>query len=114
MTSFKLLFAADALDDLTILYEYVASESSPERGAEVLEQIQEACAKLAHFPRRGRVPWEFEREGATDGREIVVDKFRVFYLVDGESVIVTAIVDGRRNLSEFLRQRFRRRPNPSG
>jgi toxin ParE1/3/4 len=49
----KVVFRAAAAADLTALYDYIASHSSPEIAIGYVRRIQEACLGLATFPKRG-------------------------------------------------------------
>ncbi len=44
----------EALADLTALYDYIASESSPEIAIGYVRRIRTACERLATFPERGQ------------------------------------------------------------
>ena len=48
----KVVFRAAAAADLTALYDYIASDSSPEIAIGYVRRIQEACLGLATFPER--------------------------------------------------------------
>jgi toxin ParE1/3/4 len=51
--SHKVVFRADAVADLTALYDYIAEQSSPETAIGYIRRIQETCMGLATFPERG-------------------------------------------------------------
>ena len=49
----KVVFRDEANADLTAIYDYIASQSSPETAIGYIRRIQAACLALAHFPERG-------------------------------------------------------------
>ncbi len=61
---------------------------------------------LERFPLRGSIPPESAEIGNRELRQILHLPYRLIYQVDGDSVTIIAIVDGRRDVQAFLRQRL--------
>ena len=53
---------------------------------------------LARHPEMGKVSVEMEREY----RELIVDKYRIFYRIEGEQVWIVRVWDSRRDPDEFF------------
>ena len=51
---------------------------------------------------RGRVVPELMKHGITRFRELIQGYYRIVYEIDGETVIVHTIIDGRRNFEEII------------
>jgi plasmid stabilization system protein ParE len=65
----------------------------------VLTRLVDAGEGLASFPRLGRVVGEY-----TQYRELVVDKYRVMYLLQGSTVTVLSIWHGAMDIEPKLRK----------
>jgi toxin ParE1/3/4 len=50
----RVVFRDEANAELTTLYDYIASQGSPETAIGYIRRIRDACLSLAHFPERGR------------------------------------------------------------
>jgi toxin ParE1/3/4 len=89
--SHKVVFRADAVADLTALYDYIAEQSSPETG--YIRRIQETCMGLATFPERGR-----RRDDIYPGLRVIGFERRVsiaFRVLKTRVEIVTIAYGGR-------------------
>jgi toxin ParE1/3/4 len=92
--------------DLKELHEYLRRHDSPESADYVLERIEQVFASLAQTPDRGNWPPELLALGIREFREVFFKPYRIFYLVDGKSVNVILIADGRRNMRPLLQRRL--------
>ena len=54
----------------------------------------------------GRVVPEFAHFGIRSWRELIVRPYRVIYRIDGHTVYVLAVVDGRRELDDLLLEKL--------
>ena len=85
-----------ALGDLREINDFIARDSA--RAAEAMVgRIQRATDRLALFPESGRVMPEFPK---LRYREIIVANYRVLYKIESDTLWITAIVHGRRQLGE--------------
>lgn len=103
---FRVLLTDDAAGDLASLYDYIAGHDSPERADYVLDQIERAFWGLSEFPERGTYPNELITLGNREYREIYFKPYRIIYKIEGDSVYVLLIVDGRRNMKTLLEKRL--------
>lgn len=104
---FTVHWALVAERDLQAIVDYVADES-PVAAAAVLERIEERAAALARFPARGRVVPELAQQGIRTYREVIVPPWRIVYRIEGKTVYVLTVVDGRRNIEDALLDRLTR------
>ncbi len=103
--SFAVLWARVAEKDLAGIIEYIASEDAG-RALAVLNRIKRRAAGLEHMPKRGRIVPELRRQGISRFREIVVNPWRILYRIEGNTVYVVSVLDGRRNVEDILLERM--------
>jgi toxin ParE1/3/4 len=96
-----------AQHDLADIVDYIADDS--EINAEgVLARLQEQSESLAHFAERARRIPELrgrKRGQQPDWRELVVRPWRIVFAIEGDAVLVLAVVDGRRDFRAWLARR---------
>lgn len=105
-TLYTIRVAQAALRDLVAIHDHIAHETSPARAGKVLEHLREQIRDLARFPERGSWPPELLDLGVKDFRQLVVQRWRVFYRVRGTQVHVILIADSRRNFVPLLNRRL--------
>ena len=94
-------FAAVAESDLLAIVEFIAAADSV-AVRPVFDQIELRCAALKQLPGRGRIVPELAAFGIHTYRELVVAPWRIVYRVSGTTVLILAVVDGRRNMEDIL------------
>ena len=88
-----------AKQHLRAVHDFIAQDS-PFYAKKLTDDILRQSERLALFPRSGRIVPELSDEAV---REIIVTSYRLIYgIIDDESVIVLALVDSKRDLSEGL------------
>lgn len=105
--SYHLLWAQEARRDLTGIIDYI-SIRNPERAWGIIDRIDRLADSLKSMPQRGRIVPELENQGVLLYREKVLSLWRILYRVDGETVYILAVLDGRRRLEETLLARILR------
>jgi plasmid stabilization system protein ParE len=89
-----------ALHDVETITRHLGSD----RAATFGETIAIAEGRLRDFPRSGH---SSQLEFASDIREVALRPYRLFYrIVDVEVVEIIAVIDGRRNVTRVMRQRW--------
>lgn len=106
--SFKVLLSEDAERDIEDIYRFVAARDSLASADWLLSSLEAACAALSEFPDRGNVPKELRALGITEYREVHQGPYRVIYRVIGTRVVVSSVVDGRRDMQQLLQRRLLR------
>ena len=98
-------WSAAAKQDLSAIRDYYES-SSPGYTRSIISKLYEAVSRLEMFPRMGRQVPELESETF---RELIVEGYRIVYLVIGEEeeaeVDVLAIAHSRQDLLKKLSRR---------
>ena len=92
------------MDDVVALIEYIARDN-PNHAEQLFDKLKTRTDSLERFPDRGRVVPELGALGVRFLRELVVAPYRILYRVEGDSVHIVAVFDGRRNLADVLFER---------
>lgn len=100
----RLTFAAR--DDLMTLHTYVKTHRSVDEAERLLDDLLVRIATLETFPLRGPVPPELAALGDHHYRQLSVPPYRLIYEVVEAVVLVSVIVDARRDLSALLARRL--------
>jgi plasmid stabilization system protein ParE len=90
----KLLWSAQARDELAGIAEYI-SESSEAVARRWITRLRSQAKRAVRFPKSGRVVPEIGRE---DLREIVFRGYRIVYLLRDDAVLVVSVFEGHREL----------------
>ncbi len=104
---FRVLWAEAAVGDLEDLVSFVAMDSEGDADR-LLRRLEARAATLESSPGRGRVVPELARFGMRRWRELVVRPYRLVYRIEGDTVIVLAVFDGRRDPEDLLLERLLR------
>lgn len=104
----RILLLEPAEQDLFSIHQFVEAKEGPAVADGLLAHLEEAVRSLAQLPERGHWPPELERLGIRHYREIHYKPYRIVYVVEGEAVIVHAVLDGRRDMQTLLRHRMLR------
>jgi len=93
----KILWSPTAVADLVSIREYI-SKDSPAAARKEAAKIKEAASRLIQFPlsgRMGRVP---------NTRELVIPgtSYIAAYTVQGDDVLIAAVLHGRQNWPESI------------
>jgi len=94
----RLIWSEQALDELDQLSEYLVAHNPP-AAEQYIEDIRLAVHKLAEFPEIGR---RYNKRY----RVLIVRNHLVFYRYSQarSEIVVTTVLDGRRNVKALLRQ----------
>jgi plasmid stabilization system protein ParE len=102
---FRVRWAEAAARDLEEPVGFVALDSVAD-AERLLAQIESRAASLESNPGRGRVVPELSRFGMRTWRELGVRPYRLVYRIEGDTVNVLALFDGRRDLEDVLLERL--------
>ena len=83
-----------ALQDLESIAEYIAADSPTYAGI-VVKKILFQAKTLANFPRAGRKVPEFDDDNM---RELIVYSYRIIYRLQGDVIVIAAVIHGKRIL----------------
>jgi len=104
----RIIWSKSAANDLASIVDYLISENSPRAAFHIYRQIMGQIESMAAFPRRGRHVPELEGVGMREFREIVSSPYRIVYIIDGKKLVLSGILDARRDLEETLIERATR------
>ena len=89
----RVVFTDQALEDLDGIHEYGLAEWGAARSGEFMVRLGESIYGLADSPYRGR-----SREAFHPGlRSILHRQYVVFYMIEGNDVVIGAVIHERRN-----------------
>lgn len=94
-------------DLVEILDYYIAV--NPDFANELLQCFQHRFRELKQFPERGRYVPELYQYNELRYRELIEQHWRIFYKVQQQTVIVLAVLDGRRNVQDILLKKLQRK-----
>lgn len=100
--------SADAERDLFEIWRYVEDNDSPEKADALLDKLEDACRSLQLSPNKGHVPKELRRIDISQFEEIHYKPYRILFERAERSILIHAILDGRRDMETLLRQRLLR------
>lgn len=89
----KLIWTDRAFQSLEEIRDYIA-QHNPEAAAKTIAGIYAKTERLQSFPRLGYA----HQDGSFDEvRVVIYGHYRITYLVDGETVVVTGVIHTARN-----------------
>jgi len=103
----RVLWARTARYDLDAIVTYIAA-GSIENALSVLDRLQERADSLTTAAERGRLVPELRSIGVHQYRELIERPWRIVYRIAADSVMVLAVLDGRRDLESLLLDRLLR------
>lgn len=99
---FRVVWTRASIVDLDQIIDYVALDAGIDRALRLYEKIRDKVESLSQFPRRGRIVPELETIAVLEFREILMDRYRIVFRIDGKKVVLVGILDGRRDLEAIL------------
>ena len=92
--------------DILEIAEDIARRGSEVAAERLLNGLLDCVSTLEHFPDRGSVPSELAQLGIREFRQFIFQTYRLIYRVEGGSVFVHVIADGRRDMQQLLERRL--------
>jgi toxin ParE1/3/4 len=90
----RVVWSRHAVRDLEAIGDYIAADSPAFAGI-VVKKILSQTKILIEFPLAGRKVPEFDHENL---RELVVYSYRIIYRLEGDEIVIAAIIHGKRIL----------------
>ena len=92
MKQYKVQITDKALADMEEIYNYIAIQlQAPENAIGQYNRIAKAIEELNMFPKKVSL-MESEKERTMGLRQLVVDNYSVFYVIENERVIVMRVL----------------------
>ncbi len=105
---YRVIVADSATHDIDAIHVFISQNTGTEAADRVVDELEKRIQSLSAMPGRGNVPKELAATGRQDYRELHYKPYRIFYRISKGEVEVTAVPDGRRDMSTLLRQRLAR------
>ena len=103
MKQYRVLITDEALNDMESIYEYIAEELlAPDTAMGQYNRIADAIETLDQMPERIKL-MESEPEKTRGLRKLIVDNYAVFFIIVGDTVIVTNVLYGASDIENRLR-----------
>jgi plasmid stabilization system protein ParE len=105
MKQYSVPITNKALEDMEEIYTYIAEQlQAPENAMGQYNRIAEAIQKLNVFPERVRI-MESEPEHTMGLRQLPIDNFAAFYVIEDDKVIVTRVLYSASDISKRLSEK---------
>jgi plasmid stabilization system protein ParE len=98
---YRIVWSDDAKSMLDEIVTFIA-EDSPRSAVTALNRIRTRVDRLGQSPQGGRYVPELFEFGIRTYREIIVKPWRVIYRASGDTIHILIVIDGRRNVSDYL------------
>ena len=97
----KLKWTSRAHEQLYEIIEYIAKDSKKNAG-EIFDRIHSSALKLVDFHEMGAHPHD-ERLLRSGYRMLVVEKFLILYMIDGDTVVIMGVVHGAQQYEHLFK-----------
>jgi len=101
----SIVWSSSATADLRDIVDWLLEKATPTAAMSFVDRVDEKVAQLPMHPESGRVIPELERQNITKYREVIVSPWRVFYTDTDDTLLLLAVIDGRRNIEDVLLRR---------
>ncbi len=106
MKIYEVQITQDALRDLESIYDYIKNKlSAPQAAENLYNRITGAVLSLDAFPERYAV-LQSKNEYFKSIRRMLVGNYSVFYVIKGDTVVVTSILYSASNIEHRLLERI--------
>jgi toxin ParE1/3/4 len=99
---YKINWSKDAGEEFIEIiswHKYTAGKNAAQR---IYSKINSQIKKLKDMPGMGKQVPTLKDIGINDYRQIIQDHWIIYYKVDGQTINIISVIDGRRNLEEIL------------
>lgn len=103
---FKVILSRGAKSDLSEIADYLQTNRSIKYASLFLDQIDGALDSLEQFPERGALVREISDFIDWKFRQLIFYPYRVIYYIEGKTVYIATILDGRRDIKSILQKRL--------
>ena len=107
MKRWAIIYGDGAAGDILGVTDFIARDSAI-NSEKALDRLGHRIGTLTILPERGRVVPELHWHGISNVHEIFEKPWRILYQIRAKEVVVVAVYDGRRQLSDVLLERFLR------
>jgi toxin ParE1/3/4 len=97
--NYTLRYLPVAVDDLISIFDWIAKDS-PANAAVFIDKLEQLIGNLETHPFLGRIPRD-DKLKSSGYRVLVIESYRVFYIVRGKTVEIHRVVHGSPNLNDI-------------
>jgi len=94
--------------DLAEIAGFLPEREGAALAEQMLDTLFQAAAELTHFPERGSHPRELLALGIRDFRQVLCQPYRMIHRIQGRTVFILLVADGRRDFQSLLERRMLR------
>lgn len=95
-------YTPEAIRDLQEMRQYISKTlCNPKAATRISKMILDTCSRLKQHPQMG-APIESKIGRPTNLRYLICEKRIAFYRIDGETISVARIIDGRQDYLHIL------------
>ena len=96
--AYQVVWSPEAIEDVESIAEYIEKDSEY-YAYSVVTKLLDVARYVEDFPLTGRIVPEFGKESI---REKFVYSYRFIYKIEGQKVIILAVIHGKRVLENIL------------
>jgi addiction module RelE/StbE family toxin len=96
--AYKVNWSPEAIEDLQSIADYIAKDSNI-YAQSVVAKVFDVSRSLASHPLIGRIVPEI---GLAELRERFVYSYRLIYQIDGNKILIVAVIHGKRLIDNIL------------
>ncbi len=100
--AFRVEWTEEANSNLIQVITWIQKSRRPMTAKKIYKEIRKRCRLLADFPYRGRTIPELHSRGMDQHRELIYSRWRIFYRIDAQRVLILAVLDSSREAESFL------------
>lgn len=101
----RTVWSLSAARDLEDIAAWLSEHHSSEHAQSFIDKVESSVLHLSHHPDSGRLVPELLRHNIAIYREIVLTPWRLFYSKSDDTLVIHAVIDGRRNIEDILLRR---------
>lgn len=103
--TFAVYWTETAFHDLESIIDHIAIDSI-DSALDIFQKIKNKSNTLITLPFRGRIVPELQFHNILTYRELIISPWRIVYHIEGNTVYVVSVFDGRRNIEDLLLSRL--------
>jgi len=104
--NYEVFVTNEAEVDFDNIYDYILSHFSLEIVQQVITRLENVFNLLSKKPQNGLYLKELRAMSTKEFREVNINPYRILYYIEGKSVYVVLIADGRCNMQRALEGRL--------
>jgi toxin ParE1/3/4 len=100
--NYEITWSKDAGEEFVEIISWYKYNVGKNTAQKIYTKINSQIRKLKDMPGIGKQVQILKEIGINDYRQIIQDHWIIYYKVEGQSIHIISVIDGRRNLEEIL------------